>query len=71
MLRPNVFLSNKREGRGFSPAELEKAGLNYHQAKLLSLSVDKRRTSVHEENVKVLQYLKQEAQKAATSKVVK
>jgi large subunit ribosomal protein L13e len=43
-----------REGRGFSKLELKEAGLNLSLAKKLGLRVDKRRKTIHEENVKVL-----------------
>ena len=65
MLRPNIVLEKKRPGRGFSTVELDAAGLNWHQARLLGIAIDKRRRSKHDENVKVLQYLKAEAQKTA------
>ncbi len=66
MLRPNVITgSKKRLGRGFTVKELESAGLSFHQAKLLEVSIDRHRTTSHEDNVKVLKYLKSEAQKVA------
>jgi len=43
-----------REGRGFSIGELKQAGLTVSEARKLGLRVDKRRKSVHEENVKSL-----------------
>ena len=43
-----------REGRGFSLGELQKAGISIQEAKRLKIRIDKRRKSVHEENVKVL-----------------
>jgi large subunit ribosomal protein L13e len=64
---PNVLSAGKkRHGRGFSLPELEKAGLTWHQAQLLQIPVDRRRESAHAENVKVLDYLKSEAKKAAS-----
>jgi large subunit ribosomal protein L13e len=58
-LKPIVvtIVKNKiklREGRGFSKLELKEAGLNLSLAKKLGLRVDKRRKTIHEENVKVL-----------------
>ena len=68
-MRPNVVLYGyKRQGRGFSREELEKAGLNRFQASLLNVPIDSRRSTVHEENVKVLQYLKSEAHQAVAKK---
>ena len=64
MLRPNVFLKMKREGRGFSQKELEEAKLTRRQAKLLGVAFDARRSTVLKENVNVLVYLRDEAKKA-------
>lgn len=65
MLRPNVRAASgrKREGRGFSPAELAAAGISAQAAAALGLAVDRRRKSVWDENVAVLRYLKAEAEK--------
>ena len=38
-------------GKGFSPTELKKAGLNKQEAKKIGLPVDVKRKSAHEENV--------------------
>lgn len=68
-MRPNIVLyGHVRQGRGFSTQEIEKAGLNWMQAKLLQVPIDKRRETVHEENVKVLQYLKTEAHQTVVKK---
>lgn len=68
-MRPNVVLyGHARQGRGFSIQEIEKAGLNWMQAKLLQVPIDKRRETLHEENVKVLQYLKSEAHATVAKK---
>lgn len=65
LLRPNIILrKKKRQGRGFSRPELDAAGLNWLQASMLGIAIDRRRKSVLEENVAVLKYLKAEAQKA-------
>jgi len=53
-LRPIVFspIYNKpREGRGFSLKELEEAGLSPNLAKRLKIPIDRRRKSLHKENV--------------------
>lgn len=65
MLRPNVFLKTKREGRGFSRKELSEARLTVEQARLLGIAFDARRKTLHKENVKVLEYLRDEARKSA------
>jgi ribosomal protein L13E len=64
MLRPNVFLKMKRVGRGFSRLELAEAKLTQRQARLLGVAFDGRRDTVYKENVKVLEYLRDEAKKA-------
>ena len=43
-----------RTGRGFSLKELKEAELTRHDARMLKIPVDKRRRSVHLENVKTL-----------------
>jgi large subunit ribosomal protein L13e len=47
----------KRLGRGFSLGELRQAGITVHRAGKLGLYVDRRRKTVHEENVKKLKAL--------------
>jgi ribosomal protein L13E len=49
--RPNGKTKN---GRGFSPNELAKAGITCTQANLLGIPVDFRRKSEHESNVETL-----------------
>jgi ribosomal protein L13E len=44
----------KSLGRGFSPTELEKAGLNKQLAKQIGIPLDIKRKSVHNENVETL-----------------
>jgi len=44
----------KRYGKGFSREELKKAGLNVREALKLSIPVDSRRKTVHEENVSTI-----------------
>jgi len=68
-MQPNIVLyGNKREGKGFSRQEIEKAGLTSLQAGLLKIPFDRRRKSSYEENIKVLQYLKGEAQNTVQEK---
>ncbi len=49
--RPNGKTKN---GKGFSPDELAKAGVSPFQAKQLGMPVDFRRKSVHESNIEAL-----------------
>ncbi len=58
--KPGTGKREKRLGRGFSLGELQKAGLTLKDAKKLGIYVDKRRKSVHEENVEYLKKLIQE-----------
>jgi large subunit ribosomal protein L13e len=54
-ISPMVFRPETvREGRGFSIAEIQSAGLNPGEAKILGIPVDLRRKSIHEENVEIL-----------------
>jgi ribosomal protein L13E len=43
-----------KDGKGFSPGELAKAGVSPFQAKQLGLPVDFRRKTAHESNVEAL-----------------
>lgn len=43
-----------REGKGFSIGELKEAGLDVQKARKLGLYVDKRRKTIHKENVEAL-----------------
>lgn len=54
---------NKKQslGKGFSPTELEKAGVNRHQAKQIGLPVDVKRKTAHDQNVATI---KEHAEKA-------
>jgi len=54
-ISPMVFRTETvREGRGFSLAEIQAAGLNAGEAQILGIPVDLRRKSTHEENVEIL-----------------
>lgn len=43
-----------RRGRGFSTGEIRKAGLILHEAKRLRIPIDKRRRTIHPQNVERL-----------------
>jgi len=51
LLKPD---GKQRGGRGFSLEELKKADLNPTQAKRLKIPVDRRRKTVHDQNVDVI-----------------
>ena len=55
-IKPKILKSDgkQRSGRGFSPEELKKAGLNPTEAKRLEIPVDKRRKTVHDQNVEAI-----------------
>ena len=54
-ISPMIFRPDTvREGRGFSVAEVQAAGLNPGEAEILGIPVDLRRKSTHEENVEIL-----------------
>lgn len=59
MIEPIVTISYQnlpfeRKGRGFSRRELEAANLTFDDALWIGLPVDKKRKSMHEENIEVL-----------------
>ena len=51
ILKPN---GKQRSGRGFSPEELKKAGLNPTEAARIGIPTDLRRKTAHDENVEVV-----------------
>lgn len=53
-----ISRGKKRKGKGFSLEELKLAGISVKEAKKLKIYIDKRRKSVHEENVEFLKKLK-------------
>jgi ribosomal protein L13E len=55
-IKPQIFKPNgkKRMGRGFSPDELKKAGLNLQEARRIELPIDFRRRTAHDENVEAV-----------------
>jgi large subunit ribosomal protein L13e len=53
-----------REGRGFSLAEIQAAGLNAGEAEILGIPVDLRRKSSHEENVEILKDFAKQAKES-------
>jgi ribosomal protein L13E len=57
--RPKVFKKGRkqRDGRGFSREELKKAGLSFKKALKLSIPIDSKRRTAHEENVKIIKTL--------------
>ncbi len=60
-----------RKGRGFSLGELKEAGIGLDEAGKLGIYVDKRRSTVHQENVEVLQDLSELIRQGKASPSVK
>jgi ribosomal protein L13E len=58
-------------GRGFSPSELEKAGVNKQQAKQMGIPVDVKRKSAHDENIATLKAHAEKAKAEAKPKTPK
>ena len=61
---------NKKQniGKGFSPTELEKAGVNKQQAKQIGLPVDVKRKSAHDQNITTIKECAEKAKAAAAAK---
>ena len=51
ILKPD---GKKRDGKGFSKSEIQKAGLDAVTARKMGLPVDPRRKSMHDENVEAV-----------------
>lgn len=49
-----IIIKEYRVGRGFSLGEIQKVGLSVKEARILGIYVDKRRKSIHEENINIL-----------------
>ena len=65
-----IIKHNKKQniGKGFSPTELEKAGVNKQQAKQIGLPVDVKRKSAHDQNIATI---KEHAEKAKAQAAAK
>lgn len=61
--KPGTGSLKTRRGRGFSIGELKEAGIDLNLAKKLGIYVDKRRKSVHRENVEALKKYLEEVMK--------
>ncbi len=60
LVKKPVKYLKQRKGRGFSPKEIKSASIPLDDAKNLSIPIDLRRKSVHDENVKILSALYRE-----------
>ncbi len=66
-IKPSILKPNgkQKSGKGFSPNELAKAGVNRLQARQMGLPVDYRRRTAHDDNIEAL---KAHAKTAAEAK---
>jgi ribosomal protein L13E len=55
-VKPNIIMARikHRAGKGFSREEMEKAGVNANDGQRFELPVDKRRKTVHDDNVETI-----------------
>jgi large subunit ribosomal protein L13e len=60
-----------RKGRGFSLGEIKKVGLTLGEAERLGIYVDKRRKTIHQENIEVLRDLVELVKSGAINPPVK
>jgi large subunit ribosomal protein L13e len=71
-LEPTVYSGGKqRAARGFSYQELKGANMNLRMAKRLGLRLDKRRSTVYEENIKLLKKRMEDERKKLEKKTKK
>ncbi len=73
-IKPIIFKKDgkKRCGKGFSREELKKARLSLREALKLSIPIDSRRKTIHEENVNTIKKFseKQESVQAQEKKKI-
>ncbi|MHA1644553.1 MAG: ribosomal protein L13e [Candidatus Freyarchaeota archaeon] len=72
-IEPRVMRCNDskrfRAGKGFSLGEIQGAGLTVHEAKRLSLRIDRRRKTTHEINIQAIKaYVKEQKEKLKKEK---
>lgn len=55
-IKPQILKQDEkpRMGRGFSPDELKKAGINLQEARRIELPIDFRRRTAHDHNVEAI-----------------
>jgi ribosomal protein L13E len=72
-IKPIITKRNGKQkpGKGFSPNELEQAGVTKQQARRIGLPVDLRRKSVHAENIKTITAHSEQAKAVAKVKTRK
>lgn len=70
LIKPIIFKKDgkKRYGKGFSREELKKARLTLREALKLSIPIDSRRKTFHEENVNTIKRFLKSKKKASKPK---
>jgi len=70
LVKPIIFKKGgkKRCGKGFSREELKKARLSLREALKLSIPIDSRRKTIHEENVNTIKRFLKSKKKASKPK---
>jgi len=70
LIKPIIFKEGgkKRCGKGFSREELKKARLSLREAVKLSIPVDSRRKTIHDENVNTIKRFLKSEKKASKPK---
>lgn len=61
--KPGTRGLKTRRGRGFSIGELKEAGIEVNLARRLGIYIDKRRKSIHKENVEQLKKFLEEVRR--------
>lgn len=64
VFKPGTDRRSVRIGRGFSLGELKEVGLSVKEAMKLGIYVDRRRKSVHKENIDILKEFLKEIKKS-------
>ena len=70
LIKPIIFKKGgkKRCGKGFSREELKKARLSLREALKLSIPIDSRRKTIHDENVNTIKRFLKSEKKASKPK---
>jgi len=70
LIKPIIFKKGgkKRCGKGFSREELKKVGLSRREAVKLSIPIDSRRKTIHDENVTTIKGFLKSEKKASKPK---
>jgi len=64
VFKPGTDRRSIRIGRGFSVGELKEVGLSVKEAMKLGIYVDRRRKSIHKENIEMLKEILEKVKKS-------